>query len=111
MGDDVQQKALHVSVLNSTLLLVGSTVAYGAFYLITRLGVNDQRALLQMLIMSFALWRFANLAISAHINREAVRRSSGALPPDLGRVPLLSLLRSRLMAQLRNYQFAFVRIT
>lgn len=109
MGDDVRDKALNINVLNNTLLLVGSTVAYGAFYLITRLGAHDQRSLLQMLIMAFALWRFANLAISVHINRAALRRTSGELPPDLVRVPLWQLMRSRVTSRMLNYQFAFVR--
>ncbi|HET8708847.1 MAG TPA: hypothetical protein VFL85_01050, partial [Candidatus Saccharimonadales bacterium] len=37
MGTDVQAKALHINILNNTLLLVGTTVAYGAFYFITRI--------------------------------------------------------------------------
>jgi hypothetical protein len=109
MGEDVKAKALNINVLNNTLLLVGSTVAYGAFYLITRLGANDQRALLQVLIMSFAVWRFVNLAISASINREAVRRSSGALPSDLVRVPLWQLMRSRANSRLTTLRYAFAR--
>ncbi len=107
MGADVKDRALDINVLNNTLLLVGTTIAYGAFYFITRLNPGDQRLLLQVLIMAFALWRFVNLAVSANINRRA--QALGLAPADLTRAPLLPLLRSRLTAHAMTFRFVLAR--
>lgn len=68
MGESVQQNALHINVLNNTLLFVGTTVAYGGFYCLTHTAMGQERAILQTLILSYAAWRFINLAVSARIN-------------------------------------------
>lgn len=72
MGSDVREKALEINVLNNTLVLIGSTFAFGGFLLITSTGINEQHLILQILIMGYAAWRFLNLAISAKINKWAL---------------------------------------
>lgn len=111
MGKDVRAKALHINVLNSTLLLVGTTVAYGAFYLITRIDPGNQRFVLQMLILAFAAWRFANLAISASINAKARLLAVHVHQREMTRVPLLQLLRSQANSRLVDYRLMFARVS
>jgi hypothetical protein len=71
MGTDVQAKALNINVLNNTLILAGTTAAYGAFFFITRAANGQQRFVLELLILSFAAWRFVNLLVSVKINNKA----------------------------------------
>jgi hypothetical protein len=71
MGEDVRQQALHINLLNNTLLLVGTTVAYGVFFAITHVAAGQQRYVLQILILGYAAWRFVNLTISVRINTKA----------------------------------------
>lgn len=72
MGDEVRDRALEINFLNNTLVLIGSVFAFGSFLLITQNGINEQRQILQVLIMCYAAWRFVNLAISTKINRWAM---------------------------------------
>lgn len=69
MGKELQSKALHINVLNNTLLFLGSSFAYGSFLFISQAAANQQSYVLQMLILGFALWRFINLTASAWINK------------------------------------------
>jgi hypothetical protein len=100
LGKDLQKQALHINILNNTLLLVGSTTAYGAFYFITSAASSQQRPVLQVLILGYAAWRFINLTISAAINRRARMQPTGGLMPLSIRVrralgyPLLRLRSS-----------------
>jgi hypothetical protein len=71
LGEDVRGQALTISLVNSTLLLIGTTAAYGAFFFITKAVSGDQRLVLQLMIGGFAAWRFINLAITVWINRKA----------------------------------------
>jgi MFS family permease len=110
MGKDVETKALHINILNNTLLLIGTTVAYGVFYFITRLQPHNQQHVLQILILCFAGWRFINLAVSASINAKAKLLLAQSAHPELARVPLLLLLRSSFRSRLRDYRFVLVRV-
>jgi F0F1-type ATP synthase assembly protein I len=76
MGEDLQKKALHINLLNNTLLLIGTTFAYGVFYLLTKTAPGQQQLILQLLIMSFASWRFINLTLSVRINEWAQSRAT-----------------------------------
>lgn len=87
MGQNAREKALEINVLNNTLVLIGTTVAFGGFLLLTSAGASEQRSILQMLIMVYAAWRFINLAISAKINKWAM---------DPMHIPVRSRLRRRL---------------
>jgi hypothetical protein len=71
LGQEAQTRALQINVLNNTLALVGSTVAFGLFIAITRTGTDQQRMMLQGLLLIYATWRFINLAVSAWINKHA----------------------------------------
>lgn len=110
MGKDVQTKALHINILNNTLLLVGTTVAYGAFYFITRLEPHNQQHLLQVLILCFAGWRFINLAVSANINAKAKLLATRPVPHELARVPLLQVIRSNVTSLMWDYRFILARV-
>lgn len=84
MGKDLQEKALNINVLNNTLLFIGSTAAYAAFLFITKAASNQQALTLQLLVISFALWRFVNLSATAWINRQATAHLQRL---HLGQVP------------------------
>lgn len=108
MGDDVREKALHINVLNNTLLLLGATAAYGTFFFITKAAAGHQQLVLQLLIMSFAAWRFANLALSSKINAKARQ-----LTPDLVELrkalPLTTLIWRSLGGQVMKFRFMLAR--
>lgn len=76
MGENLQKKALHINLLNNTLFLIGTTFAYGVFYLLTKTAPGQQQLILQLLIMSFASWRFINLTLSVRINEWAQSRAT-----------------------------------
>lgn len=69
LGKDMQRQALQINVLNNTLALLGTTVAFGAFLFIMHAGAEQQRNILQALIVVYASWRFVNLTASKLINR------------------------------------------
>lgn len=100
MGEDVKQKALHINLLNNTLLLVGTTVAYGAFFVITHVAGGQQRYVLQLLILGYAAWRFVNLTVSVRINSKASRVAVGSLQPEEEKLSLGYGLRLMLASQL-----------
>lgn len=108
LGEELQTKALHINVLNNTLLLVGTTIAYGGFYYVLHTSPAQQQAAIQALIVVFVVWRFANLALSLWINKTA---QTFALEGVLGMGPVsvraLALQYFKLLTL--RFQFAFNR--
>lgn len=98
MGREVGARALQINVLNNTLILIGSTAAYGAFYFIIQAASGEQRLVLQLLVVVYAAWRFINLAVSARINSLAQPKPYvQQLAENLPRLYMLELLvRSQL---------------
>lgn len=77
LGKRAPEDALQINVMNNTLKLVGTTIAFGSFIMITKADATQQRAVLEVLLVSYALWRMVNLAITLHINYLASQHSSG----------------------------------
>lgn len=92
LGRDIRHQALHLNLLNNTLLMLGSTAAYSLFFVVTRSTGDNQRLVLQGLIISYAGWRLISLAVSTWINRRAIAIAKGT------RVPLrpVAVLRIKL---------------
>ena len=108
LGKDTQQKALQINVLNNTLLLIGMTLAYGSFFFITRSTTAQQRFVLQLLIMAYAIWRFVNLTISARINQKA-QEPVGYGPLLFNFMPALVLLKRYANNQMARLVFLIAR--
>lgn len=104
LGKDLKQQALHINLLNNTGWFVGSALAYGGFYFITRAAQANQRGTLQTLIVSFAIWRAVNLTIATAINRQASRPRGYSA----GRVPVAVALRRALGYPLLRLRMAGV---
>lgn len=103
LGESARRQALQINVLNKTLALVGSTVAFGLFIVITRTSSDQQRVILQGLILLYAAWRFMNLAASAWVNKHA-RDLENYIPLRSRVSEQLALRRQALRAQLAKLQ-------
>jgi hypothetical protein len=106
LGEDLQTRALQINVLNNTLALIGTTLAVGAFVLITRTSTDQQRAILQALIIIYSGWRFVNLTASYLINRWA-RHTDYYLPLRVRAHFRYSMLLSQLRAAYAKRALAY----
>jgi|GEM_PF-4740976 len=100
LGRDLKRQALHLNLLNNTLLMLGSTAAYSLFFVVTRSTGDNQRLVLQGLVITYAGWRLLSLAVSAWINRSAVALTEGAPAPVRPVTALRMKLRPLLSAVL-----------
>lgn len=71
LGKSAADEALMINVLNNTLKLIGTSLAFGGFILLVHIQPVHQRSILSALIVAYALWRIVALAVSAAINRTA----------------------------------------
>jgi hypothetical protein len=108
LGEDLSQKALHINLLNSTLLLIGSSAAFGSFFLLNSLAGGQEKIVLQLLIAGFASWRLLNLLVSVRINRRA-RNPHDTSPILLDRPALTVPLKRSLNLQALRLVTLFAR--
>lgn len=70
LGENLQERALNLNILNNTLILLGTTVAYGVFLLASQMSGQPQ-LVLQSLVLTYAGWRLFNLTATIWINKKA----------------------------------------
>jgi hypothetical protein len=109
-GESSKRQALAINLLNKTLVLIGSTLAFGGFLAINAASGAHQTVILQALILIFAAWRFVNLGWSARINRQTLAGIRYRPLPVLLQHSHL-MLRGTLRNRLSRVQLALVSIT
>lgn len=90
LGKEAKKQALEINMLNTTLKLVGSIVAFGAFIVFANSNTNQQQGVLTTVLISFGIWRIVSLMLSAGINKLAQRLED--------EIPLRLILRDKLTA-------------
>jgi hypothetical protein len=106
LGKDARRHALQINLVNNTLALIGTTVAFSLFLLLLQASHEQQRTILQSLLVMYAGWRLLNFGISAAINRWALA-GDYYVPIWVRALFRLTIWQSRLRASFYRRSFAF----